>query len=81
MINLHFDGYWINQNCSPSYGGIYIVSALRIINKTIVNAENIHKRHVEDGPHEHYGDFLKKLYVGEQIGYTCAPVEVVHLIR
>lgn len=83
MIKLHFDGYWTNENCLPTYSGIYIVSAVRIISNTVVNArilyigqaDNIHKRHVEDGPHEHLKDFINELHIGEQIGYTCAPVD------
>lgn len=83
MIKLRFDGYWTDKNYLPTYGGVYIVSAVRIINNTVVNARilyigqayNIHRRHVEDGPHEHFGDFVNELHIGERLGYTCAPVD------
>lgn len=82
MINLQFDGYWEDMRNLPEYSGIYAVCAVSGCNCIarsrilyIGKAENIHKRHNEDGPHEHLYDFLNQLHLGERLAYIAAPVD------
>ena len=81
---LLFEGYWrdINKSGLPTYSGIYLVykcvynarndtvSLIDII--YIGQAENIHDRHIK---HEKYAEFLSQLVEGQELCYSCAPVE------
>lgn len=81
---LTFDGYWrdCNKGSLPTYSGIYLVykciynayndtvSLIDII--YIGQAENIHDRHEQ---HDKYNDFLSQLSEGQELCYSCAPVE------
>jgi len=81
---LTFDGYWRDCNKSglPTYSGIYLVykcvynaqndtvSLVDII--YIGQADNIHDRHIK---HEKYVDFLSQLNDGQELCYSCAPVD------
>lgn len=86
--NLNFQGYWrdCNKGGLPSYTGIYIVYRSKYIPSTdrvalyeiiyIGQAENIHDRHLK---HEKYEDFIIRLKKGEELCYSCAPVDTPDL--
>ena len=81
---LKFEGYWGDRNKGglPNYSGIYIVyrsvynaqtdkvSLIEII--YIGKADNIHDRHLD---HEKYEVFLSQLQYGEELCYSCAPLD------
>lgn len=83
-FHLKFEGYWRDRNKGglPNYSGIYIVyrsvynaqtdkvSLIEII--YIGKADNIHDRHLD---HEKYEVFLSQLQYGEELCYSCAPLD------
>lgn len=81
--NLSFEGYWrdCNKGGLPSYAGIYLVyrclysvetNSVSLIDIIYIGkADNIHDRHLN---HEKYEDFKTQLDEGEELCYSCAPV-------